>query len=281
MFNTLITPQHWINRAGGTSRALFDCRFDLKNADAGLSAYRQGHIPGACYAHLETHLSGTPGPRTGRHPLPDPHVLAAQLGAWGVGGDTQVMVYDDQGGAIATRMWWLLRWLGHRQVAVLEGGWQQWTDAGYPTETTVPQPHPAHFSPRPQMDQVVGTDELQGLLQGTGFRLLDVRSGDRFRGEREPIDPVAGHVPGAVNAPFEGNLDERGNFLSPQTLRAHYQEILQGITPQQTAVMCGSGVTACHTLLAMEMAGLPGAKLYAGSWSEWIRDPARPVARCR
>lgn len=279
MFSTLITTNQWIERSRKANWALFDCHFDLTNPDSGVRAYKKAHIPGAQYAHLEQDLSGPAGPHTGRHPLPDPETFATKLSAWGVGPDTQVVCYDNAGGAVAARMWWLLRWLGHEAVAVLEGGWRLWTKAGHPVSTEIPQPSPAHFSPRPQKDRIITTEELEGLLENRYFRILDARSEERFNGEFEPLDPVAGHVPGAISAPYWDNLDPWDHFLSPQALHTYYKDVLKGSDPQHTAVMCGSGVTACHTLLAMEVAGLPGAKLYVGSWSEWIRDPARPVAQ--
>jgi len=278
MPNSLITPKQWLERSDVLDWALFDCRFNLMDPGAGLRAYQQGHIPGAQYAHLNKELSGPIGPDTGRHPLPDPNTLADRLGAWGVGQDTRVVCYDDQNGAIAARLWWLLRWLGHDQVAVMEGGWTKWLELGYPLSTDVPEPEPTKFDPQPNLDWTISTQEVERLLRTDQLRLLDCRSDERFLGLDEPIDPVAGHIPGAVNTPLWDNMDEQGTFLPPDQLHAYYATALQGTPPDQAAIMCGSGVTACHTLLALEIAKMPGAKLYVGSWSEWIRDPRRPIA---
>jgi thiosulfate/3-mercaptopyruvate sulfurtransferase len=260
---------------------LFDCRFDLADTGRGERNFLQAHIPGASYAHLDHHLSGSITPASGRHPLPDPTALSAWLGRHGVAPGVQVVVYDDTGGSMAVRLWWLLRWLGHDAVAVLDGGWPAWQAAGLPVAGgTAAKPAPRVFNGTPDWHEVVTTAAIARQLEtgGDDILLLDARTAERFRGEAEPIDPVAGHVPGALNLPLQDNLNDDGTFRSPQALRALYAPLLDGRPPGRVAAMCGSGVTACHDLLAMEIAGLRGGRLYAGSWSEWIRDPARPVA---
>jgi thiosulfate/3-mercaptopyruvate sulfurtransferase len=257
---------------------VFDCRFDLGDPAAGQRAYDQAHIPGARYAHLDADLSGPRTPNTGRHPLPDPHRLAAKLGAWGVDVRKQVVAYDDAGGAMAARLWWLLRWLGHEAVVVLDGGFKRWRDEGRPLTSTRPQIRPAEFSPAPNAAAFVDSDYVEANLAAKRSIILDARARPRFLGEVEPIDPVAGHIPGALNRPFDMNLDEHGDFLAPAVLRESLRSSLPDIDPEQVVHMCGSGVTACHNLLAMEAAGLSGSRLYPGSWSEWITDPRRARA---
>jgi thiosulfate/3-mercaptopyruvate sulfurtransferase len=256
---------------------VFDCRFTLTDPGAGRTAYAHAHIPGARYAHLDEDLSSPKTAHSGRHPLPDPAVLAEKLGQWGVGEQSQVVVYDDSFGAIAVRLWWLLRWLGHDAVAVLDGGLPKWLREEKPVAQHLPDITPTIFHARPDHAMWVDTQDVQKALTHEQAILLDARAEVRFTGDREPIDPVAGHIPGAINLPFEDNLDLRGNLLPPAELREFYLGILQGRPASQVIHMCGSGITACHNLLAMEIAGLTGAKLYPGSWSEWITDQTRPI----
>jgi thiosulfate/3-mercaptopyruvate sulfurtransferase len=266
---------------------LLDCRFDLTAPDAGGRAYLAGHIPTARYVDLNRDLSAPVSAASGRHPLPSPERMAARFEALGIREHSQVVVYDEVNGSFAARAWWLLRWLGHLEVAVLDGGMKAWRAAGGALEsggTTQPADSGlaasgAASSPRFDAQAVVGSDELAELLKERHRLLVDARAPERFAGTVEPIDPVAGHVPGAVNHPFSTNLAGDGRFLPPEELERRWRERLNGVSPADTIAMCGSGVTACHNLLALEIAGLPGAKLYAGSWSEWIRDPKRPVAR--
>lgn len=260
--------------------SVFDCRFVLRDPPAGERAYREGHIPGARFLDLNRDLASPITPASGRHPLPDPQTLAAKLAAAGVSHDTQVVAYDDANGAFAARLWWLLRWLGHPQVAVLDGGWQAWVREHRPVSREAPAATRAGDSrARPDQALWLSADAVLERVQSRTGRLLDARAPERFRGEMEPIDPVAGHVPGAVNLPYAGNVSEEGHFKSPAVLRRRFESALGGVPASEAVCMCGSGVTACHNLLAMEVAGLKGARLYAGSWSEWIRDPSRPVAR--
>ncbi len=265
---------------GAPGTAVLDCRFDLAAPDAGRQAYLRQHIRGARYADLNRDLSGPLTPSSGRHPLPAPDVLAARLGDLGIGESTQVIAYDDANGAFAARAWWLLRWLGHARVAVLDGGMKAWIAAAGALESGEPQGGAAQrFAARIEKEAVLGTAELVEALKDRRRLLVDARAPERFNGTVEPLDPVAGHVPGAVNQPFAANLSPDGRFLPPAELKRRWLERLGGTAPGNVVAMCGSGVTACHNLLALEQAGLHGAKLYAGSWSEWIRDPKRPVAR--
>jgi len=255
-----------------------DCRFTLTDPPAGRAVYERGHIPGARYAHLDDDLARRPSASEGRHPLPDRERFAATLGAWGIGADDTVVAYDEGSGAIAARLWWLLGWIGHERRAVLDGGFAAWQAAGLPVEQTLPVVVGRRYEPRPsQRAGVVATSEV-AAAQVAGGLLVDARAAPRYRGEQEPIDPKAGHVPGARNRPFSANVTSTGTFRPPGELRAELTELLGGRGPDRLVAMCGSGVTACHLLLAMEVAGLPGGQLYAGSWSEWIRDPKRPIA---
>lgn len=278
-YSTVISAAELEQRSSNADWVVFDCRFNLADTQAGHKAYQAGHLPGARYAHLDDHLSSPVGPDTGRHPLPDPASLAAWLGKCGVEPGSQVVTYDAQGSAIASRLWWLLRWLGHEGAAVLDGGFQAWCDAGYELQTEVSPARDAGAYPMiVNHEMAIGAEELADALGDKRVRLLDARAPVRFRGEKEPLDKVAGHVPGAVNHSFSDDLDESGRYLPAAALREHLTSVVEPFTPAQTVCMCGSGVTACHTLLAMEIAGFHGARLYAGSWSEWITDPQRPVA---
>ena len=289
MYTTLIEPAELaapLSRlgAGEDDWAVLDCRSDLPRPDWGASAYAAGHIPGSLYAHLDHDLSGPITPGSGRHPLPTVERLAATFSGWGIDDRTQVVVYDQGNGAYASRLWWLLRWLGHRKVAVLNGGFAAWQQAGLPTDVALAKRASKVFTPRPESVPVVSTAEVERLVAAgelTAGRsvLVDARAADRFAGENETIDPVAGHIPGARNHGFLRNVDKSGRFLPVSELQERWRATLGDAQAAQTIAMCGSGVTACHNLLALEVAGLPGARLYAGSWSEWIRDGARPVAR--
>lgn len=264
---------------------LFDVRFDLARPDAGHEAWLQGHLPGAVYLHLDRDLSAPAGSDQacsgGRHPLPTRAEVARRAHAWGVVPGRRVVVCDAQGGMFAARLWWMLRWLGHAEVQVLDGGVPAWVRAGGVLQTGVvlPQPAPgegpAPLAAAPGM-ATLGADALQAALGRCC--LIDARAPERWRGDVEPLDPVAGHIPGALNRPFSANLGADGRFLPPEALRAAFLA-LTAAAVGPVVHQCGSGVTACHNLLAMEAAGLTGSALYPGSWSEWCRDPARPVAR--
>jgi thiosulfate/3-mercaptopyruvate sulfurtransferase len=257
---------------------LFDCRFDLANVHWGEAQFADAHLPGAQYLHLDRDLSGPITPTSGRHPLPDPDVFARRLGALGVDANCQVIAYDQGNGAYAARAWWLARWIGLERVAVLDGGIAAWRAAGLPLEAALRAPVPRLFDSRVRPDAWVTSMQVAALRATPGSLLIDARGAERFAGRNETIDPVAGHVPGARNRPFPDNLGVDGRFLPADELRRRWTTLLGALPPSAVIAMCGSGVTACHNLLALEHAGLPGARLYAGSWSEWIRDPDRPIA---
>ncbi|NLG99411.1 MAG: sulfurtransferase [Chloroflexi bacterium] len=281
MVSTIISTEDLEKRLTDPDWVIVDCRFDLSNPDWGFAEYQKSHIPGAVYAHLDRDLSGPAGKETGRHPLPDLELFASRLGSWGIGAGKQVVVYDTNGGAYAARLWWMLRFLGHPAAAVLDGGFPKWQQEGRPVRAGVEQRAPAQFSPQPDWGMVVTADEVEQIRRSPDHRLIDARAPERFRGEVEPIDPVAGHIPGAVNRFHGSNLSPDGALLPAGTLRSQFMDLLGGVPPQNAVVYCGSGVTSCHHLLAMEIAGLPGARLYAGSWSEWITDRTRPTASSR
>lgn len=258
---------------------IVDCRFSLADTEAGAYAYRHGHIPNARYAHLDKDLSSAITDFTGRHPLPNFALLAKKLGDWGISNNSQVVAYDDAGGAFAGRLWWLLRTMGHDKVAVLDGGIKHWQKLGLPIGTALPAVKPTAFRPYLNEAAWLNAVEVQNGLAQKAMCLIDARTPERYRGEQEPIDPVAGHIPYALNRAFQLNLDGNGLFLSPEQLREQFKRLIGATAPEQVVHYCGSGVTACHNLLAMEHAGLAGSKLYAGSWSEWIRNKNRSVAK--
>jgi thiosulfate/3-mercaptopyruvate sulfurtransferase len=255
-----------------------DCRHDLADLEAGRRAYAQGHLPGAFFLHMDDDLSGAKNGRNGRHPLPTREQVHALLAAIGLSDDRQLVVYDAQGGAMASRLWWMARWTGHEAVAVLDGGLPAWQRAGYPLATEVPAPARGALSLRAPIGETVDAQTVSTMLGSSDRMVIDARAPERYRGDVEPLDPVAGHIPGAVNRPWQSNLREDGRFKPAPVLRAEFEPLLGGRPPAAVVNQCGSGVTACHNLLAMEHAGLGGATLYGGSWSEWVADPLRPVA---
>jgi thiosulfate/3-mercaptopyruvate sulfurtransferase len=254
-----------------------DCRHELSNFAAGREQYDAGHVPGAVFARIEEDLSGPKTGRNGRHPLPDREALAATFGAWGIGNGTQVVAYDAAGGAFASRLWWLARWLGHDRVALLDGGWPAWLAATQWASREPAMREPARFEVRPSLAPTVDAAEVLARIGRADKLTVDARLAERFEGRVEPLDPVAGHIPGTVNRPWQANLDQ-GRFKPREALRREFEALLGGRPARDLAVLCGSGVTACHHLLALEHAGLSGAALYPGSWSEWVADPSRPVA---
>lgn len=294
MYTTLIPAQQLMAlRASGAPLMLFDCSFSLGNPAAGEEQYHQAHIPGAVYAHLDTALSdegvvdpdGRHHPHAdaasgGRHPLPSREKFAMWLSSVGFANDMQAVVYDRQNANYSGRLWWMLKWAGHDAVAVLDGGLQAWQAAGGEVTDRV---EPAHFQSNFELGEplrrLVSGDEVAAALSGGRQTLIDARAPARFRGDEEPLDPVAGHIPGALNRPWAQNLDPQGRFKSPQQLRAEFELLLQGRDPSQVVHHCGSGVSALPNVIAMEVAGLGSTGLYAGSWSEWCRDPRRPVAK--
>ncbi|WP_031433571.1 sulfurtransferase [Methylomarinum vadi] len=278
-YNTIISAEQLANHLDNPDWIVFDCRFSLADSEAGGKAYRLGHIANARYVHLDKDLSSAISDYSGRHPLPDFSLLAKKLGHWGVKHSSQVVVYDDAGGAFAGRMWWLLRCMGHDRVALLDGGLPQWRREGHSLTTALPKIRKTHFRAYLDSKQWLSARQVEDGLATRSITLIDARPPERFRGEQEPIDPIAGHVPKALNRPFQQNLNKQGCFLPADRLKQQFLELLAKRDDRQVVHMCGSGVTACHNLLAMEIAGLPGSKLYAGSWSEWIRNKNRGIAK--
>ncbi|CAM2148085.1 putative 3-mercaptopyruvate sulfurtransferase [Pararobbsia alpina] len=279
-FTTLISAANLAERLQASKESVYvvDCRFDLADASAGERAYAQGHVPGAHYFHLDRDLSGAKTGTNGRHPLPDRDALARHFGDRGLTNGVQVVAYDGLGGMYAARLWWLLRWLGHDSVAVLDGGVDAWTQAGMQLVTDVPVETPQLFNHGAPLAVTIDAAGVERNLKSLERIVVDARAADRYRGENETIDPVGGHIPGALNRPFKDNLSADGRFKPAHTLRDEFHTVLGQVPPERAIMQCGSGVTACHNLLAMEVAGLHGAALYGGSWSEWSSDPKRPVA---
>ncbi|MCP6696811.1 sulfurtransferase [Pseudomonas donghuensis] len=276
----LITAQQLAERLEAPALVILDCRFALEDIDYGQRSYAEGHIAGAHFADLERDLSGpvTKGV-TGRHPLPEPQHLIGRLRAWGIDNDSEIVLYDDGPGAFAARAWWLLAWLGKRSgVFILDGGLKAWHAAGLPLSLDPPVKREGNFSGEPDDSLVVDATQLGERLGQPELTLIDARGLPRFRGEVEPIDPVAGHIPGAQCAAFTDNLGADGRFLPAEQLKQRFAEKLDKRSPEQLVAYCGSGVTACHNLFALALAGYPLGKLYAGSWSEWITDSKRAVA---
>nr|WP_218953423.1 sulfurtransferase [Parapusillimonas granuli] len=282
----MISAEDLRNNLSSRGWLIFDVRHDLSDHSAGRRAYQQGHIPGALYLDHETELSAPKTGSNGRHPLPERRDFAALMRSQGLTRQSQVVVYDAGNGMFAAHLWWLLRWLGHEHVRVLDGGWNAWLKAGGEVETGERAPSVTEaqalqslgLPPQPAMPTVDAQAVLANISQPS-FTLLDARTAERYRGENEPIDPVAGHIPGALNRPSTENLQEDCRFKPAERLRQEYLALLGGRKPEQVVHQCGSGITACHNLFAMELAGLGGSALYHGSWSEWISDPSRPMAR--
>ncbi len=279
MYQAILSPAELSLHLDDPDWVVVDCRFALADPQRGRRDYLGGHIPGAVYAHLNEDLSGAvlPG-KTGRHPLPSPEAAAQKFSAWGIGPGVQVVVYDDAGGALAAvRLWWMLRWLGHRQAAVLDGGWQAWQRAGLAQQTGAVNRPPRRFTPQVNPGLVFSASQVEAVRQDPAYRVCDSRAAERYHGQNETIDPVAGHIPGAVSAPYADNLNSDGTFRAPEALRQRFQALLGQVPAERAVFYCGSGVTAIHNILAVELAGLGEAHLYPGSWSEWITDPSHPV----
>ncbi len=277
MFQTLVQPSELAAHLEDPDWCVLDCQYSLQDPQAGYASYLKGHVPGAIYANLSTVLSGKPTPSSGRHPLPNSSDLADFLSAAGVNSTVQVIAYDSSNGLFASRAWWLLRAMGHSHVAVLDGGLPAWQGAGLPMTDIIKAREPRHFIGQLQPKDSVSTADVTAGLQQRSIKLVDVRAAERFAGTVEPLDPVAGHIPGAISLPHSESLSADGKFKAPEALRALFSAQLGPQEPDNIVCMCGSGITACHTLLALERAGLTGARLYAGSWSEWCKDPTRPV----
>ncbi len=280
-FTTIVSTRELAAHATDAQWVVVDCRFKLADEDWGAREYQRAHIPGAAYAHLGHDLSSPANGTNGRHPLPNPDTLIDTFGRLGIANGAQVVAYDQDSGMFASRLWWLLRWMGHDSVAVLDGGFARWMSESRPTASGEHATAAKRFAGAPRAAMTTNAADVAALMDRRDTLLVDARAPERFRGETEPLDRVAGHIPGAANHFFQGNLDEHGTFRSPADLRARLSSTLAGTTPDHVVCYCGSGVTACHNLLALEHAGLRGAKLYAGSWSEWSSDPARPVERSK
>ena len=271
---TLVSTNDLAARLGNDRLVIVDCRFDLADVGAGRRSYESAHVPGAVFADINDDLAGTPTGTNGRHPLPDPAAFIATLGRLGIDDDAQVIAYDQDTGMYASRLWWMLRWMGHDAVAVLDGGFARWCAEGRPTKAGIERNAARGFHGVPNDAMVASIADVSAAPP-----LLDARAPERYRGDVEPLDRVAGHIPGARNHFYKDNLAADGSFKTPAELRARFTESLGGTLPADLVCYCGSGVTACHNLLALEHADIHGARLYPGSWSEWSSDPSRPVAR--
>ncbi|MBL4824032.1 MAG: sulfurtransferase [SAR324 cluster bacterium] len=279
MHDSLISPQIVNEHLEDSNWRFFDCRYVLTEPDKKQAEFAVSHLPGALYAHMNRDLAAPPIPgKTGRHPLPEKQELIKLFSTWGIDHAVQVVIYDDTGGAYAVRLWWMLRWLGHDAVAVMDGGWPRWVKEGRPVSADLIIPKAVEFKANQREHWLVTAEDVRNYFDNPEVRVLDARSRDRYRGENETLDPVAGHIPGAVSAPFVENLDPDGNLKSKSELRKMYLELLDGSPAEKAISYCGSGITACHNILAMYYAGLGNSRLYSGSWSDWITNPERLVA---
>ncbi len=277
-YTTLVSTAELAVHLDDPAWVVFNCRHDLANPDAGARAYAAAHIPGARFLHLDRDLAAPTTGKNGRHPLPDPQAFMRTLGAAGVDSGKQVIAYDAKTGVYAARLWWMLRWLGHENVAVLDGGYAKWMQERRPVTAEVPEPAPARFAGQERAVPVTADEVLHSLAR-PGRLLVDARSADRYRGENETLDPLGGRIPGSLNRFFGNNLDQSGCFKPAADLRQAFAALLGETSPENVVHSCGSGVSACHNLLAMEIAGLSGSRLYPGSWSEWCSDPRRPTEK--
>lgn len=281
MLNTLISTQDLASNMKNDDYLVVDCRFDLANTDYGSSAYNESHIPGAIYAHLDNDLSGMIiSGKTGRHPLPEPSDLIELFSSWGINENTQVVVYDDVAGPFAARLWWMLRWMGHNNVAVLNGGLKKWLAEDKKVSAEQKTLSKSDFKVKINEEMRCDVQAVLAAMGNDKIRLIDARPGDRFCGQNETMDPKAGHIPGAISAPFFANLTENGTLKESADLINLFSEKLGDHKPEDIIMYCGSGVTASHNILAMEYCGLTGVKNYVGSWSEWVTDDSRPIETC-
>jgi thiosulfate/3-mercaptopyruvate sulfurtransferase len=277
-FDTIISCAELDKNLANPGWVLVDCRFDLAAPEWGFEEYQQLHIPGAVYADLDKDLAGRKTASTGRHPLPKPVDFCESMSRLGINSSTQVIVYDATSGSYAARLWFLLRLYGHDRVALLDGGFAEWHKQGFTIESGINQNKRREFRGTPDDRLVLSTADMEKVYADPRWLLIDARSGERFRGEQETIDPIAGHIPNAINRFHGENMSAEGLFLPTAQLKEEFSNLTKGFAPENTVVYCGSGVTSCHHLVAMAIAGLPQPKLYAGSWSEWIRDSHRPIA---
>ena len=278
IYSTFIQPGNLLAHINDPKWVIIDCRFDLQDSSAGERGYQEAHIPGAIYAHLDRDLAAPCTGLNGRHPLPPIEEMAAQFSQWGIDAQTQVVAYDCRGGGIAARVWWALRYLGHDAVAILEGGFPAWEGAEYPTRGGKEERSSTQFLAKLRPEMCIDIEELENHLDEYSQHMIDSRAPERYQGEEEPLDPVAGHIPGALNRFWGSNLDEHHRLLSENSLREHFQTLIGDKKPGDLVVYCGSGVTGCFNLLVMEHLGLTGARLFPGSWSEWCADVDRPIA---
>lgn len=258
---------------------LFDCRFDLVDSEAGYKSYLEGHIPGAIYVHSDKDLASEKNGRNGRHPLPSIAAWQKTYAALGITPNSRVVIYDNQSCMYAVRLWWMLKAVGHQHIELLNGGYQIWCQLGYPSEQSETHRQAAPQTTLTEFNNLVLVNQVVANLESKNFTILDARSNDRFHGQNETLDPVAGHIPGALNRFFKDNLKSDGTFKDPDVLRHEFQSVIGNISSEKIVHQCGSGITACHNMFAMELAGLMGSSIYAGSWSEWSSDPSRPVAQ--
>lgn len=280
VYTTLISAKELNDNLDHPDWVILDCRFSLGDTAKGRQDYLASHIPDAGYVHLDEDLSGPIiSGETGRHPLPPVHKFIEKLRSWGIDRHTQVVAYDDMGGPFAARLWWMLKWLGHEYVAVLDGGFPAWTREGYPVTHALTTAKPSHYSPSLASNRAVSADSVLHSLTNPDSILVDARAEQRYAGLHEPIDPVAGHIPGAQSFPFKGNLNDDGSFKSKQELQVRFESLNTPSKNSQIICYCGSGVTAAHNILAMVHAGLPFPLMYPGSWSEWITDSDRPIKK--
>ena len=276
-YQTIITAEELVKNLEDPLWAIMDCRFDLEDPEAGLKDFQAGHIPGAQYVNLDLDLANPviPG-ETGRHPLPEIQDFIERLSTWGIDENIQVVAYDSKGGGLAARLWWLLRWLGHERVAILDGGWPAWERSNYPIETEIKTKEKRIFTASENPEMIANLDFVDEVRLDPDFLLVDARSAERYWGIKETVDSRAGHIPGAISAPFEANLKEDGTFLDRASLKDRFAMMLDGLPAEQVVFYCGSGVTAAHNIVAMVAAGYDMPRLYPGSWSEWCLDPDRP-----
>ncbi len=277
-YKTIISAENLINSLQDENTLVFDCRCDIKDTTYGIQAYTEGHMPGSIYVNVDTDLASEKTPSSGRHPLPDADALSEKLSQWGLSSEKQAVIYDDASGAFAGRMWWILKWLGHKKVAVLDGGLGSYMSIGgkLTTDETIFEKN--IFTPNIQSEMVVEITDVEEAQYKMNKLIIDARSKERYLGIKDLVDPIAGHVPGAISHPLSLNLNKDGKFRSPEDLKLAFDKIIADTTSENVISMCGSGITACHNILAMEIAGIKGIKLYVGSWSEWITDKSRPIA---
>ena len=276
-YSSLISAEETLEHINDPHWRIIDCQFDLKDKAKGFQNYKSAHIPSAIFADIEKDLSSPVSNRTGRHPLPAINKIRQQFGNLGIQSNTQVVVYDDAFGSFAARLWWLLKWYGHQNVALLNGGLSYWKQMQFPLSREIPVVKPTVYTGEPDMSMIVDAETIFRSLNSSNLTLIDVRDSKRFQGLQEPIDRVAGHIPGAINIPWKTNLDDQGLFLERTELLSNYEEVLNNQSSDNFVFMCGSGITACHSLVAMHYLGKNDAKLYPGSWSEWIENPDLPI----